>query len=106
MANCAIERTLTNMDCAIASNTTWRFNDYISFKKNLDWRPIDIERRTEPNMLATFLDKLLDLFTSRSIQFTLPDSDVTPEGRTMPFGLSDLNAFSDLSGPVGKRKSD
>lgn len=106
MATCAIDRTLTNLDCAIASNATWRFNEYITVKKNLDWHPIDYERRTEPEILSTFLNKLLDLFTSRSIQFTLPDSDLSPEGRMKTFGFSDLTSFTDISGPVGKRKSD
>lgn len=106
MAACTIERTLRNMDCAIASNATWRFNEYISFKKNLDWQPIEPERRDEPELLSAFLHKLLSLFTSRSIQFTLPDNDLTPEGRMKTFGFSNLNAFTDLSGPVGKRQSD
>lgn len=107
MATCAIDRTLTNLDCAIANNATWRFNEYITLKKNLDWQPIDYERRTEPAVLSTFLNKLLNLFTSRSIQFTLPDNDnLSPESRTKAFGFSDLTAFTDISGPVGKRQSD
>lgn len=84
---CAIEQALNNIDCFIASNDTWHLNEFIAVKKNDDWQSPastqnEIESRQEQTPIQMVLSKLNDLFTSRSIEFSLPRIvDLIPEGR-------------------------
>lgn len=107
LMTCAVERALNNVDCLIASNATWQLNEYISFRKNNDWKPIKHEARQQRSMFESVMDKVGDLVASRSVQFMIPDGDddVTPaEDRKKP-GLAGLNGLSNFAGS-GKKKSE
>lgn len=104
LGTCAIEHTLNNMDCFIASNRTWHINDYIALRKNEDWQPTEMHARQDQSTFEMVAGKLQDLITSRSIQFTLPENDeLTPEGRVKSgFDYGGLVGFANS----GKQKSE
>lgn len=104
MAKCAIQHALNSIDCFTDNNATWHFNEYITLKRNENWKRIKYDARNHPSLFETFFNKLINLFTSRSIEFSIPESDLTLEGRKK-FGLSDLNAFTDFVGS-GNKKSE
>lgn len=106
LSTCAFEHALNNMDCLIASNKTWRLNEFITVKKNDDWQPhTDIESRQEQTPVQMALSKFNDLVSSRSIQFSLPRiSDLLPEGRVKS-GF-DYGGLSGFAGPGHKRSED
>lgn len=104
MAICAIQHTLNSIDCFMDSNATWHFNKYITMKKNPNWKRIEYDVRNHPSVFGTIFNKLTNLFTSRSIEFSIPESNLMEDGR-QKFGLSDLNAFTDFGGS-GNKKSE
>lgn len=106
LVTCAIERALNNVDCLIASNATWQLNEYISLKKNTDWKPIEHEARQQRSMFESIMDKVGDLVTSRSVQFIIPDDDdvTTAEDRKKPV-LAGFGGLSNFAGS-GKKKSE
>lgn len=109
LGTCAIEHAMNNMNCLIASNETWHFNDFITVKKNDEWQPpsspsphTEIESRQEQTSIQMALSKFNDLVSSRSIQFSLPRIfDLLPEGRVKS-GFD----YAGLSGFAGKKKSE
>lgn len=105
LITCAVENTLNNLDCAIASNSTWQLNNFISLKKNSDWKPIEFEGRSDESITDTVMNKVSNLIASRSIQFNIPEEeeeDSSAEDRTK------LGSFGGLSnfGGSGKKKSE
>lgn len=113
LAQCAFEHAINNMDCFIASNSTWQLNEYISLKKNTDWKPIELEARQHQTLFEMVFKKFSDLIASRSIQFNIPndDDDVddnnsgTSIEERKKSGFAGFNGFSDFGGS-GKKKSD
>lgn len=107
LGTCAIEHALNNMDCLIASNETWRLNDFITVKKNDEWQPpspsnTEIESRQEQTPVQMALSKVNDLISSRSIEFSLPRIfDLLPEGRVKS-GFD----YAGLSGFAGNKRSE
>lgn len=107
LGTCAMEHALNNMDCLIASNETWRLNDFITVKKNDEWQPpsssnTEIESRQEQTPVQMALSKVNDLISSRSIQFSLPGIfDLLPEGRVKS-GFD----YAGLSGFAGNKRSE
>lgn len=107
LGTCAMEHALNNMDCLIASNETWRLNDFITVKKNDEWQSsspssTEIESRQEQTPVQMALNKVNDLVSSRSIQFSLPRIfDLLPEGRVKS-GFD----YAGLSGFAGNKKSE
>lgn len=107
LVTCAVERALNNVDCLLASNATWQLNEYISFKKNTDWKPIEHEARQQRSMFELVMDKVGDLVASRSVQFIIPDGDddvTAAEDRKKP-GLAGFGGLSNFAGS-GKKKSE
>lgn len=107
LGSCAVEHALNNMDCLIASNETWRLNDFITLKKNDAWQSsnTEIESRQEQSTVQMALSKFNDLVSSRSIQFSLPQIfDLLPEGRVKS-GF-DYGGLSGFAGPGHKRSED
>lgn len=107
LVTCAVERALNNVDCLIASNATWQLNEYISFKKNTDWKPIEHEARQQRSIFESAMDKVGDLVASRSVQFIIPDGDddvTAAEDRKKP-GLAGFGGLSNFAGS-GKKKSE
>lgn len=107
LVTCAVERALNNVDCLIASNATWQLNEYILFKKNTDWKPIEHEARQQRSMFESVMDKVGDLVSSRSVQFIIPDGDddvTVVEDRKKP-GLAGFGGLSNFAGS-GKKKSE
>lgn len=104
LGTCTLEHAMNNVDCFIASNKTWHFNDFIALKKNVDWQPTEIEARQHQTLLEIVLSKFHDLIASRSIQFTLPqDNELTAEGRVKSgFDYGGLVGFANS----GKNKSE
>lgn len=104
LGTCALEHAMNNMDCFIASNKTWHFNEFIVLKKNVDWQPSEIEARQHQTLFEMVLSKFYDLIASRSIQFSLPqDNELTPEGRVKSgFDYGGLVCFANS----GKIKSE
>lgn len=98
LVTCAIEHGMNNIECFILSNKTWQINEFISLKKNVDWKPTEIEARHDQSLFEMVFSKLSDLIASRSIQFSMPQNvdDLMAEGRVKS-GLD----FSSLTNFVG-----
>ncbi|XP_055299419.1 uncharacterized protein LOC129566995 [Sitodiplosis mosellana] len=106
---CGLEHAMNNIDCFIASNNTWQFNEFISLKKNADWKPSEIEARHDQTMFESVLSKLSDLIASRSIQFSVPTQNelLAAEGRVKSGFDFDLTKFGGSGigfGPEGRKK--
>ncbi|XP_031624333.1 uncharacterized protein LOC116341395 [Contarinia nasturtii] len=99
---------MNNIECFISSNKTWHLNEFISLKKNDDWKPTEIEARHDQSLFEAVLSKLSDLIASRSIQFSMPQNvdDMSPEGRVKSgFDFSGLTNFVGTGiGPEGRKK--
>lgn len=108
---CGLEHAINNIDCFIASNNTWQFNEFIALKKNADWKPSEIEARHDQTIFESVLRKLSDLIASRSIQFSIPpqnDELLTAEGRVksgFDFDLTNYVGGGGI-GPGKKKQSD
>ena len=108
---CGLEHAINNIDCFIASNNTWQFNEFIALKKNADWKPSEIEARHDQTIFESVLSKLSDLIASRSIQFSIPPQDdelLTAEGRVksgFDFDLTNYVGGGGI-GPGKKKQSD
>lgn len=95
VATCAIEHALNNVDCFIASNTTWHLNDFIALKKNDNWQPTEIQARQDQSLLEMVINKISDLIASRSVQFAVPQEELTAEGRVKSgFDFAGLSNFA------------
>lgn len=75
LAHCVIKESLHRLDEAISSNETWQLNDYVSLKRNEEWKPIALDARAMRTPYGQIVSRVGDLLTSRSLQFTLPPSD-------------------------------
>lgn len=99
---CAFEHAANNIDCLIASNTTWHLNEFISLRKNDDWiPPMEIEARQDQTPFEMMLSKLSDLVASRTIQFSMPQDELAAEGRVKS-AVSGFD-FSGLTNYVGSK---
>lgn len=89
---CVFEQSLHRLDDAISSNETWHMNDYVSLKKNEDWKPTVLEARAMRTPYGQIMSRVSDLLTSRSLQFSLPTNDdgYHREGRYYGSGNSGL----------------
>lgn len=89
---CVFEQTLHRLDDAISSNETWQMNDYVSLKKNEDWKPTVLEARALRTPYGQIMSRVSNLLTSRSLQFSLPTNDDGNyrEGRHYASGNSGL----------------
>lgn len=105
---CAIEHAVNNIDCIIASNKTWHFNEFIALKRNDEWKRNDAEGRQDQSLFETLLSKLSDLIASRTIQFSIPQDELQAEGRVKSgFDYSGLTNFVGTGfGPGKKKQSD
>lgn len=106
---CAFEHAINNIDCIIASNKTWYVNEFMSVKKNDNWQPTDIEARHDQSFFESVLSKLSDLIASRSIQFSIPqsDDDSIAKGRVKSgFDFFSLANFGGAGNGAGKKQSD
>lgn len=74
LAQCMLKHVVLTVEHALASNDTWHLNEYVSLKKNPDWKPVEIEAREYQNVFSVILKKLSDLLMSRSLQFSIPES--------------------------------
>lgn len=100
---CAIEHALNNMECLIASNKTWHINEFVSLKKNDEWKPTQVEARQDQSLIESAITKVSDLIASRSIQLSMPQGDLSAEGRVKSgFDFAALNSY----GGLGGKKSD
>lgn len=75
LAHCVMKESLHRLDEAISSNGTWQLNDYVSLKKNEEWKPIVLEARAMRTPYGQIVSRVGDLLTSRSLQFTFPTTD-------------------------------
>lgn len=114
MAACALERAMSSMNCLITTNRTWHVNQFITLKKNDDWAPTEIEARQDQTLFQSVLSKLSDLIASKSVQFSMPLSELAQswDARVKSgFDFSALN-IGDIGGGLGahgesgKKKSD
>lgn len=87
---CVFRQSLRRLDDAISSNETWQLNDYVSLKKNEDWKPIVLQARAMRTPYGQLLSRVSDLLMSRSLQFTLPphDDDGSEQREARYFGSS------------------
>lgn len=111
MATCALERAMNSMNCLIETNRTWQFNQFISLKKNDDWQPTEIEARQDQTLFESVLSKLSDLVASRSVQFSMPLSELAQswDARVksgFDFSALDIGGGLGAHGESGKKKSD
>lgn len=111
MATCALERAMNSMNCLIETNRTWQFNQFISLKKNDDWQPTEIEARQDQTLFESVLSKLKDLIASRSVQFSMPLSELAQswDARVksgFDFSALDIGGGLGAHGESGKKKSD
>lgn len=107
LSSCAFEHAVNNIDCIIASNKTWHFNEFIVLKKNDEWKQNDVEARHDRSLFETLLSKLSDLIASRSIQFSIPQDELSAEGRVKSgFDYSGLTSFVGNGFGPGKKQSD
>lgn len=88
LAHCVIKESMNRLDEAITSNETWQLNDYVSLKKNEEWKPIVLEARAMRTPYGQIVSRVGDLLTSRSLQFTLPPSDDGDQRQGRYYGSS------------------
>lgn len=102
LTTCAFEHAVNNIECLIASNATWHLNEFVSLKKNDDWKPsMEIEARQDQTLFETMLSKLGDFVASRTIQFSMPQDELPAEGRVKS-AVSGFD-FSGLTNYVGSK---
>lgn len=77
LAYCLLKHSILSMDRAIESNSTWHINDFLSMKKNAEWKPVEPvqevrENGGDHNIYGVFMQKASDLVRSRTFEFSIP----------------------------------
>lgn len=72
---CVFKQSLTQLDKVIANNETWQLSDYVSLRKNANWKPLEFERRSIQTPYGQIVRRLCDLVMSRTVKFSIPSND-------------------------------
>lgn len=53
LAYCLLKQSILSMDRAIESNVTWQINDFLSLKKNVEWKPVELSPSSLSSVQST-----------------------------------------------------
>lgn len=108
LAYCLLKHSILSMERAIESNNTWHINDFVSMKKNMDWKPVELVQEIDNNVVDnasnstiynTFLRKATDLLRSRTIEFSIPQGDLSlRSGRALDGETGKLHVNGSMCG--------